>query len=193
MKTEPITLFGAHVTLESMSFSHLDALTRAVMDGKLWEMEVTAIPHPDSMADWIRDAISDLEMGNSLPFVIVLNETDSVVGTTRFYNIDHENRHLEIGRTWIAQGWQKTAVNTEAKYLLLKHAFEEMHCIRVEFVTDVLNEMSLKALLRIGAKIEGVVRNHMIMKSGRYRDSYLLSIIESEWPQVKEGLLQRLS
>ncbi|MEI6206919.1 MAG: GNAT family protein [Desulfuromonadales bacterium] len=190
---EPIILHGKYITLESMSVSHLDGLCRAVRDGDLWEMGVTAIPDPDAMDTWIRDALSARESGTALPFTIVWNETNVVVGTTRFYNIDRENRRLEIGRTWVAQSWHKTAVNTEAKLLLLTHAFEAMQCIRVEFVTDVLNEKSFRALTRIGAKTEGVLRNHMIMKGGRYRDSYLLSIIESEWPPVKERLLQRLA
>jgi RimJ/RimL family protein N-acetyltransferase len=115
------------------------------------------------------------------------------VGSTRFANIDRENKHLEIGWTWIGKPWQRTAVNTEAKYLMLRHAFEELGCIRVEFKTDSLNQQSRNALLGIGAKEEGTFRNHMITQDGRYRHSVYFSVIDSEWPEVKRGLEERLA
>ena len=144
------------------------------------------------MRNYVETALRLQAEGTALPFATVLNETDQVVGSTRFANIDRENKHMEIGWTWIGKAWQRTAVNTEAKYLMLRHAFEKLGCIRVEFKTDSLNQQSRNALLRIGAKEEGTFRNHMITSDGRFRHSVYFSVIDSEWPEVKGRLEEKL-
>ncbi len=140
-----------------------------------------------------RSALDWQEIGTALPFVTIEQETDRVVGSTRFGNIDIRNRRVEIGWTWIGKPWQRTAVNTEAKFLMLQHAFEVWHCIRVELKTDVLNERSRAAILRIGAKQEGIFRHHIITDSGRLRDTIYFSIINDEWPEVKARLQTKLA
>jgi len=144
------------------------------------------------MRKYIETAMLWQEQKTALPFATVEQTTGRVIGSTRFANIDAPNRRGEIGWTWIAQPWQRTAVNTEAKYLMLKHAFETLGFIRVELKTDSLNERSRAAILRIGAKEEGFFRNHMVCDSGRIRHSVYFSIIDSEWPQVKTSLQQKL-
>jgi RimJ/RimL family protein N-acetyltransferase len=144
------------------------------------------------MTAYVRSALADRERGLALPFVTCLKPDGKVIGSTRFGNIDTANRKAEIGWTWIAPRWQRTAVNTEAKMLMLTHAFEVWNCIRVEFKTDALNERSRDAILRIGARQEGILRNHMVTDSGRFRDSVYFSIIESEWPAVKSALQNKL-
>lgn len=193
MNVIPIVLEGEQVRLEPLSLAHADALTGAAHDGELWTTQFTIIPTPETMTGYISTALDAQAAGRELPFVIITKEAGQVVGTTRFYNIEYENRSVEIGYTWLALSAQRTAVNTEAKFLLLTHAFETWGCIRVSFVTDVLNQQSQKALLRLGAKYEGVLRNHLFMPGGRYRDSALFSIIESEWKEVKGRLLERMN
>lgn len=149
--------------------------------------------NPEDMQQYIETALKWQREGSSLPFVIIEKFSDKVVGSTRYANIDKANRRSEIGWTWVAKPWQRTGVNTETKYLLLTHAFETLHCIRVEFKTDSLNQQSRNALLRIGAKEEGIFRNHMITPSGRVRHSVYYSIIESEWKDVKLRLESSLS
>ncbi len=137
---------------------------------------------------YVAAALDAQARGLELPFVIIRKSSGQVVGSTRFYAIERDHRRVEIGYTWLAASAQRTRVNTEAKLLLLTHAFEGWRCIRVGFVTDVLNKQSRAAILRLGAKQEGVLRNHMVMPSGRYRDSVFFSIIEAEWPEVKARL-----
>ncbi len=192
MKVEPIILDGEQVRLEPLLASHEEPLSQAAADGELWHSQFTLIPSQDETAGYIKAAVEAEATGRELPFVIVRKSTGQVVGTTRFYNIERENRSVEIGYTWLALSAQRTAVNSEAKLLLLTHAFEAWDCIRVSFVTDVRNQQSQKALLRLGARFEGILRNHLIMPGGRYRDSALFSIIESEWPEVKTKLKSRL-
>lgn len=189
---EPLTLEGSRVRLAPLSFDHRAALIHAANDGKLWTLPYTVVPSESTMHEYIEKALLGQKLGRELPFVIVERASETIVGTTRYYNIELEHRKREIGYTWLAQSAQRTAINTEAKYLLLKYAFEDLACIRVEFVTDVLNARSRAALERIGAKQEGILRNHMIMPNGRYRDSVCFSIIEMEWPSVKASLLQKL-
>jgi RimJ/RimL family protein N-acetyltransferase len=189
---EPLTLEGHHVRLEPLSFAHQDALLEAAGDGDLWTLPYTIVPGKETIVEYIRNALQGQEQGREQPFTIVDKERDTIVGSTRYTEIDEANRKREIGYTWLAKRAQRTPINTEAKYLLLRHAFEDLGCIRVELVTDILNERSRAAILRIGAKEEGILRNHMIMPNGRYRDSVCFSIIESEWPAVKERLLARL-
>lgn len=192
MLIEPVTLEGQTVRLEPMRSGHLAALCDVGLDPELWRWTSTQIHTPEDMLDYIAEALSQQEEGTALPFVTIHKDSDKVVGSTRFGNIDRVNRHVEIGWTWVAREWQRTLVNTEAKYLMLKHAFEVMGCIRVEFKTDSLNEKSRIALNRIGAKQEGVFRNHMIVTGGRIRHSVWFSIIDSEWPQVKADLERKL-
>ena len=192
MKVKPITLKGRFVTIEPLSKEHLDDLCDIGLDASIWQWSPEPITTKDSMALYINTALSEQSKGVSLPFVTRENETERIVGSTRFGNIDIPNRHVEIGWTWLAPAWQRTSVNTEAKLLMLRHAFEVWNCIRVEFKTDSLNERSRNAILRIGAKQEGIHRNHMITESGRFRDSVYFSIIDTEWSGVKAKLNSRL-
>jgi RimJ/RimL family protein N-acetyltransferase len=193
MEISPVILEGQHVRLEPLSPAHEESLIVAAADGQLWKSTFTIVPSRDTMADYIASALIAQAQGHDLPFVIIRKSSGLVVGTTRFYFIDRDNRHVEIGYTWLAASAQRTGVNTEAKLLLLTHAFESWRCIRVAFLTDVLNEQSRTAILRLGAKQEGVLRNHMIMPGGRLRDSVCFSIIEAEWPEVKARLEAKLA
>lgn len=193
MEVSQITLEGNHVRLEPMLRAHEEALVAAAGDGELWNSTVTIVPSRTTIGAYIATALNAQGEGHALPFVIIQKSTNKVVGSTRYFHIERDHRRLEIGYTWLGASAQRTPVNTEAKLLLLTHAFERLGCIRVEFVTDILNEQSRTAILRLGAKQEGVLRNHMIMPSGRYRDSVCFSIIEPEWPAVKAGLQAKLA
>jgi RimJ/RimL family protein N-acetyltransferase len=150
-------------------------------------------PTPDGLRLYIESALQRQAEGTALPFAVVSKAAGKAIGSTRYGNIDPENRRVEIGWTWYGRDFQRTAVNTECKYLLLRHAFETLGCLRVEFKTDVLNERSRKAILRIGAKEEGVFRKHMVMPSGRVRDTVYFSIVDTEWPAVKMRLGRMLA
>lgn len=193
MKVSPITLEGQHVRLDPLSLSYEDALIAAAVDGELWTSAVTIVPTRDTMAAYIETALSAQALGDELPFVIVSKANSKVVGTTRYYDIRPADRRVAIGYTWLSRSAQRTAINTECKLMLLTHAFEEWNCNRVELVTDVLNEQSRTAILLIGAKEEGILRQHMIMPSGRVRDSVIFSIVADEWPEVKVNLISRLA
>jgi RimJ/RimL family protein N-acetyltransferase len=192
MEISPIILEGQHVRLEPLSPEHEESLIAAACDGELWNSTVTIVPARAGMAAYIASALSAQAQGHALPFAIVQKSTGKVVGCTRYFHIERDHRRVEIGYTWLSAGAQRTSVNTEAKLLLLTHAFERLRCIRVEFFTDFLNQQSRTAILRLGAKQEGVLRNHMIMPSGRYRDSVCFSIIEAEWPEVRARLEAKL-
>jgi RimJ/RimL family protein N-acetyltransferase len=194
MNLSPVILEGQYVRLEPLSPAHEESLITAAGDGELWNSNFTNVPTRGTMATYIAAALEAQGRGQELPFVIIRKSPgeDHVVGSTRFYVIDPENRNLEIGYTWLAASAQRTPVNTEAKLLLLTHAFEGLQCIRVGLITDVLNQQSRTAILRLGAKQEGILRNHIIMPDGRYRDSVCFSIIETEWPEVKARLEARL-
>lgn len=192
MKVSPVTLEGNHVRLEPLLSAHEESLIAAAGDGELWNSNFTVVPSRATISAYIEAALREQAQSRELPFVILQKSSGLIAGSTRFYNIDHENRSVEIGYTWLAAKAQRTAVNTEAKLLLLTHAFEYWCCIRVALVTDVQNEQSQKAILRLGAKQEGILRNHLIMPNGRYRDSVCFSIIEAEWPAVKARLEARL-
>jgi RimJ/RimL family protein N-acetyltransferase len=188
MDLRPITLEGKFVRLEPLSMNHFERLCNVGLDPELWRRSTINVHTPDEMESYIETALRWQTEGHALPFAQVEQATNSVVGSTRFAAIDRTHRRLEIGWTWIAKPWQRTAINTEAKYLLLKHAFERLDCIRVEFKTDSINEQSRKALGRIGAREEGILRNHMITHSGRIRHSVYYSIINTEWNEVKARL-----
>lgn len=192
MNLKPITLEGSYVRLEPLSLSHLDALCEVGLDPELWKITVTLIRSREEMKAYIEEALDWQHKGTALPFAIVEKASGKVVGSTQYANVDQENRRLEIGWTWLNPRWQRTAINTEAKYLLLTHAFEKLECIRVELKTDSINEKSRNAILRIGAKEEGILRNHMITHSGRIRHTVYFSITNTEWPDVKAGLEKRL-
>jgi RimJ/RimL family protein N-acetyltransferase len=193
MQIAPVVLEGRHVRLEPMALHHLDALCEIGLDEDIWRWIPFQIRTRDDMLGYIKTALQLQADGTALPFATVDRGTDRVAGSTRYMNIDKPNRHVEIGSTWIGRPWQRTAVNTEAKYLMLRHAFEQLGCHRVELKTDVLNDRSRNAILRIGAKHEGVFRKHVVCDSGRVRDSAWFSIIDSEWPEVKAALELKLA
>lgn len=193
MKVEPVVLEGRFVRLEPMRVDHLPALCKAGLHDELWQWTTTNIKDESDMEAYVRAALVDQAAGVSLPFVTIELEGETVVGSTRFGNIDEMNRKAEIGWTWICPEWQRTAVNSEAKLLMLTHAFEVWNCIRVELKTDAKNRKSRKAIKRIGAREEGTLRNHMITDTGRFRDSVYFSIIDREWPSVKAGLTSKLA
>ena len=192
MEVYPVILEGQHVRLEPLSLAHEEALIAAAGDGELWNSTVTIVPSRETIGSYIGAALNAQAQGHALPFVIIRKESGLVVGCTRFFHIERDHRRVEIGYTWLSAGAQRTSINTEAKLLLLTHAFEFWRCIRVEFFTDFLNHQSRTAILRLGAKQEGILRNHMIMPSGRYRDSVCFSITEAEWPDVKARLKEKL-
>jgi len=192
MVVSPVTLEGAHVRLEPLAKAHLAGLAAVGLDEELWLWIPVPVRTAEEMAGYIETALEEQERGVSLPFALIEKAARRVVGSTRYGNIDHAHHRVEIGWTWVARECQRTAVNTEAKYLLLRHAFETLGCIRVELKTDSLNERSRTAILRIGAREEGIFRNHMITASGRVRHSVYFSVVDSEWPAVKARLESRL-
>jgi RimJ/RimL family protein N-acetyltransferase len=186
------SLTGPRVSLRPLLASDAAALVAAAADGELWSLPFTVVPSAETVDAYIGHALAGQAAGTVMPFATVLRETHRVIGSTRFWKIDRVHRKLEIGSTWIAASWQKSFVNTEAKYLMLRHAFEEMACVRVQFTTDEINAKSRAAILRLGAKQEGIVRHERIMPDGRKRNSVRFSIIDDEWPAVKEQLEARL-
>ncbi|HET7376891.1 MAG TPA: GNAT family protein [Anaerolineae bacterium] len=188
MLIEPITLDGQRVRLEPLSIDHLAALCEVGLVEEIWRWTTSLVLTPSDMRLYVEAALQEQAEGKALPFVTIDKASNKVVGSTRFGNIERTHRRVEIGWTWINPQWQRSHINTEAKYLMLRHAFETWQCIRVELKTDSLNEKSRTAMLRIGAKEEGTLRNHMITYTGRYRHSVYFSFIESEWPQVKANL-----
>jgi RimJ/RimL family protein N-acetyltransferase len=175
-----------------MMFEHHEQLTEIGLDPEIWRLTTVRIQTAVDMRGYMESALQLRREGTSLPFVTIERSSGRVVGSTRFANYDAANLRIEIGWTWLARPWQRTAINTEAKYLMLTHAFEKLHCVRVELKTDVLNTPSRKAMLRIGAKEEGVLRKHTLMWTGRYRDSIYYSILDEEWSQVKAQLEKML-
>jgi N-acetyltransferase len=192
MPLAPITLTGDAVRLEPLSLDHHPALCQVGLDPAIWRWTSVQIATPEEMRSYIEDALRSWEAGAALPFATIDRVSVRVVGTTRYGNVDPANRKLEIGWTFVAPAWQRTRINTEAKYLMLRYAFETLGCIRVEFKTDALNQTSRRAIARIGAREEGTLRHHMICADGRYRDSVYFSVIEPEWPGVKAALESKL-
>ena len=193
MDIHPVILEGEHVRLEPLSLEHHAQLCEVGLDPDLWRWTTNFISTPEDLRDYLQAALKDQEEGRSVPFATVLKSSGRAIGSTRYCYIERAHRRVEIGFTWIGAPWQRTMVNTEAKYLQLRHAFENLGCIRVELKTDSLNERSRKAILRIGAKEEGTLRNHMITYTGRLRHSVYYSVIESEWPAVKAALEEKLA
>lgn len=187
------TLQGSLVTLRPLLHTDAQSLIDAAADGELWSLPFTVIPSAETVDDYINKALRGQAEGSVMPFAITLSGDQSIIGSTRFWKIDRENRKLEIGHTWYSQSWQRTAANTESKLLLLRYAFEQLQCIRVQFTTDLLNERSKAAILRIGAVQEGIIRNERIMPNGRKRTSIRYSIIDDEWPKVSTQLESRLT
>ena len=193
MQIERVELRGRRVALVPLVREHLPELAAAIHDGQLWTLPVTLVPHPDDLETFFSTTEARQAVQQELAFATMDLASGKVVGSTRFMKIDIGHRRTEIGFTFIAASWQRSYVNTEAKYLMLRHAFETWNCQRVELITDVLNTRSRQAILRIGAREEGVMRSHMIMRDGRSRDSVLHSVISREWPQVRAGLEAKLS
>jgi RimJ/RimL family protein N-acetyltransferase len=192
MHIEPVTLDGQHVRLEPVSLAHVPALWRAGAHEEIWRYLPYTMRSEEDMRAYVASELAKQEAGLVVRFVTVAKAIAQPVGSTSYLNIDRHHRRVEIGGTWITPAWQRSAVNTEAKYLQLRHAFETLGCIRVEFKTDVLNIKSRQALARICATEEGTFRNHMLMPGGRIRHSVYFSIIHDEWPRVKahlEGLV----
>ena len=194
MEVTPVVLQGKHVRLEPMTEAHAPALAEIGIGQPFWHFMLAGhIMTFDDMRNWVKDILAHAEKGTDLPFAIIHLASGRVAGATRYLNIIPKDRGLEIGGTWYGLEFQRTVVNTECKYLLLRHAFETLGCIRVQLKTDLRNERSQKAIERIGAVKEGVLRNHMILPDGYYRHSVFYSILDTEWPGVKSRLVKLLS
>ncbi len=193
MNIEPVTLEGRHVRLEPLSTAHLAALTAIGCDPDLWTFVPYRVATPEDMQAYIAKTLAAQAAGLDLPFVTFDRGSQQAAGSTRFLNIDRANRRVEIGATWLAAPYRRTALNTEAKYLMLRHAFETWGCIRVELKTDARNQRSRTAIRRIGATEEGTLRQHFVMWDGHLRDSVYYSILDKEWPRVKADLEARLA
>ena len=190
--TEPLLLNGKHVVLEPLGIDHLEGLAEAVRDGDLWKLWYTSIPKPEMMRGEIERRLDLQSKGSMLPFAVRRADTGVLCGMTTYMNIDASHRRVEIGSTWYAKSVQRTLLNTEAKLLLLTHAFETLQCIAVEFRTHWMNQQSRAAIARLGAKQDGILRNHQRMADGSLRDTVVFSIIESEWPTIKRHLQHKL-
>jgi N-acetyltransferase len=193
----PTSLSGQHVQLVPLSHLHHDDLVQAVRDGELWNHWYTAIPTPEGMTAEITRRLDLQAKGSMCPFAVIDPATGQAVGMTTYMNIDAANRRVEIGSTWYRQSVQRSPLNTEAKRLLLAHAFDQLHCIAVEFRTHFFNQQSRRAIERLGAKLDGVLRSHQInphpLGAGALRDTCVYSIIASEWPNVKTHLDYQLA
>ena len=189
---EPITLRGEHARLEPLSQAHCDGLTEAVKDGELWKLWYTFVPTADGMPREIERRLGLQAAGSMLPFT-VFDADGRIAGMTTYMNVDTPNRRVEIGSTWYAKRVQRSAVNTQCKLLLLTHAFEKLDCIAVEFRTHFFNHQSRRGIERLGAKQDGILRNHQIAPNGTLRDTVVYSIIAGEWPTVKAHLTYQLN
>jgi len=185
---EPVTLRGGHAVLEPLAVDHVEGIRAAAADGALWRLWYTSVPSPETTTAWLDRALDMREAQGAMPFAVRDNATADIVGSTRYFNVDALNRRLEIGHTWYSRRVQRTAINTECKLLLLTHAFETLGCIAVEFRTHWFNQASRRAIERLGAKQDGVLRNHQLMPDGSRRDTVVFSIVDGEWPAVKAHL-----
>lgn len=195
MQIQPITLCGRFVRLEPLSEEHILGLAQVGADESIWRyMRYGLVTNPEQMAEWVHIMLERQARGSDLPFAVIHLPDEKVAGATRYLNVNREYRNLEIGGTWYGPEYQRTAVNTESKYLLLKHAFEDLGCLRVQIKTDERNQRSQRAIERLGAAREGILRDHIIMSDGYLRSSVIYSILKREWPGVKtrlEGFLER--
>jgi len=189
---EPITLTGEVAIVEPLAPEHHDELVAAAEDGQLWKLWYTSVPNPASARSYIEAALALRRDAHGMPFVVRERASGTIVGCTRYFNVEPAHRRLEIGYTWYAKRVQRTAVNSECKLLLLGHAFERLDCIAVEFRTHWMNHQSRNAIARLGAKQDGVLRNHQIAPDGSLRDTVVFSIIASEWPAVRQHLWYKL-
>lgn len=194
MHTAPLILTGKYVRLEPLSENHIPDLCRVGLDERIWRyMRYGMVLTEEQMHAWVSNILEKAAKGNEIPFAVIHLESGRAVGATRFLTIQPDQRNLEIGGTWYGVDYQRTAVNTESKYLMLKHAFEVMGMIRVQIKTDLRNIASQHAIERLGAVKEGILRKHMILPDGYIRDSVIYSILDDEWPAVKAGLEQKLN
>ena len=189
----PITLRNSRATLEPLAHAHHDDLVVAVQDGELWKLWYTRVPSPEGMRADIDRRLGLQAKGSMLPFAVIDNATGRAVGMTTYMNVDHDHRRLEIGSTWYRRSVQRTDLNTRCKLTLLTHAFETLECIAVEFRTHYFNRASRTAIERLGAKLDGILRNHQRADNGTLRDTCVYSIIASEWPTVKAHLTWELT
>tara|TARA_R110000868_G_scaffold8205_3_gene42540 strand:+ start:132317 stop:132907 length:591 start_codon:yes stop_codon:yes gene_type:complete len=190
---EPTTLKGVHCTLMPLAQEHSDNLIEAGNDGKLWSLIYTSVAKPENMMADIEKRLAKQEQGNMLPFTVMDNASGKAIGMTSFYNIDEKNHRLDLGYTWYAKSYWGTPVNTECKFLLLEHAFETLDCICVTFKVDYLNKRSQRAVEKLGAKRDGLIRNFLRYPDGSTRDVVIYSILPHEWPRIKSLLNSRLS
>ena len=188
----PLTLRGTYATLEPLSHARHDELVEAVRDGELWKLWYTFIPPPEKMLGDIDQRLAQQERGTMLPFVVVDATSGRAAGMTTYLNVDAANKRVEIGSTWYRKSVQRTALNTECKLMLLRHAFESLGCIAVEFRTHFFNTPSRRAIERVGAKLDGILRNHRLSSDGTLRDTCVYSIIATEWPTVRSHLMYQL-
>jgi len=185
---DDLQLEGRIVKLIPLELSHKEGLLKAASDGNLWELWFTSVPSSNTIDHYISQALEDQQKGESYPFTVVDIQSDEIIGSTRFYNIQAAHRRLEIGYTWYAKKYQRTGVNTECKFLMLKYAFEELNCIAVQFMTNWFNLPSRKAIARLGAKQDGILRNHRLNADGSCRDTVVFSITVQEWAGVHKSL-----
>jgi RimJ/RimL family protein N-acetyltransferase len=188
-----ITLEGHGVRLEPLTAQHLDALRAAASDGRLWELWFTTVPDPDRVRDYIAEALQGQAAGHMLPWAVRDLSTNSIIGSTRYHDIVQEIDRVEIGYTWYAKSWQRTHVNTSCKLLLLEHAFDRLGCQVVGLRTDNFNFASQRAIERLGAKKDGVIRHHRARRDGTVRDTVIYSVLKHEWPDVRRHLTLRIA
>jgi RimJ/RimL family protein N-acetyltransferase len=189
---DPVSLIGRYASLVPLTYSHHDDLVEAVKDGELWSLWYTKIPAPEGVRAEIDRRLDLQRQGSMLAFAVIEQSTQQAVGMTTFMHIDALNRRVEIGSTWYRQRVQRSALNTECKLLLLTHAFERLNCIAVEFRTHFFNLQSRAAIERLGAKLDGILRQHQFASNGSLRDTCVYSILDREWPAVKSHLIHRL-
>jgi N-acetyltransferase len=190
---QPVTLRGTRVTLVPLAVSQHDELVEAAEDGELWQLWYTSVPAPETMGKEIERRLGLQAKGEMLPFTVISNPGNKAAGMTTYMNVDAANRRVEIGSTWYRKSVQRTGLNSECKLLLLQHAFETLDCIAVEFRTHFFNRQSRTAIERLGAKLDGILRNHQLAPNGTLRDTCVYSIIAAEWPAVKANLTWHLS
>jgi RimJ/RimL family protein N-acetyltransferase len=189
---EPVTLAGSHVRLEPLALGHVDALARVALDPALWRWTLSRVETPAQLREYVDAALAAQSAGSALPFATIERASGQVVGSTRFANYSAKDRRVEIGWTFVAPPWQRTVINTEAKLVMLRHAFTVLRCVRVELKTSATNDVSRRAILRLGATEEGTLRKHAILPDGTWRDTTWFSILDEEWPEVEARLEARL-